>query len=210
MKQTGSALKDGLVGCLDYMTFCQIFLAFVSLFGLVGIGGGFYSGTRLEGYTDDNWVYVVMLFLGIFSFIAGIIGFYGAKHKSKEYLKTVLFLLFPVTFLYFIFMIFFFNDLSVIKSEKILTPTAANVIAVFNVFDFIFKIVTIILLMLAIRRLRDLEVQTTTLSKAINDKNSYKGIVKSFKDDQPEREESFSGLSEKLNPDYEDEERKER
>ena len=196
--RTGEALKAGLGKCLDYMSFCQIFLAFVSLFGLVGLGAGFYSGTRLEGYTDDNWVFVVILFLGIFSFVAGIVGFYGAKYRSKEYLKTVLFILFPVTFLYFIFVIFFFIGLESIKEEEILKPVAANFIAVFNVFDLIVKIIAIILLMKAIKKLREHEVETTTLSKALNNKNNYKGVIKSFRD-EPEREESFSMLSENLN-----------
>lgn len=84
----------------DYMTFCQVFLGFVSLCGLVGIGSGFYSGTRLKGFAGDNWAYVVMLFLGIFSFVSGIVGYYGCKHESKDYLKTVLFILCPLTFLY--------------------------------------------------------------------------------------------------------------
>jgi GTPase SAR1 family protein len=82
-------LKSGIIDLFDYMTFLQTFLGLLSFFGIIGLGGGFYSGTNLEGYTDDNWVYVVMLFLGIFSFIAGVVGFYGAKHRSKEYLTTV-------------------------------------------------------------------------------------------------------------------------
>lgn len=82
-------IQGKVVEIFDYMTFLQIFLALLSFFGIIGLGGGFYSGTKLDGYTDDNWVYVVMLFLGIFSFIAGVVGFYGAKHQSKEYLTTV-------------------------------------------------------------------------------------------------------------------------
>lgn len=108
-----------------------------------------------------------MLFLGIFSFVAGIIGFYGAKYMSKEYLKTVLFLLFPVSFLNLFFMIFFINDYQRIKDEQLLTPTATEVLTIFNISDFVFKVAAIIVLMYSIKRLRDMEIQTTTLSKVI-------------------------------------------
>ena len=80
------------------MTFLQVLLSLVSFFGIIGLGAGFYSGTNLDGYIDDNWVYVVMLFLGIFSFIAGVVGFYGAKHQSIEYLNTVSHLFITITF----------------------------------------------------------------------------------------------------------------
>mmetsp|Transcript_5810 Transcript_5810/g.6550 ORF Transcript_5810/g.6550 Transcript_5810/m.6550 type:complete len:127 (+) Transcript_5810:19-399(+) len=123
----------------DVLPYCQLFLAFVSLGGLVGIGTGFYSGTRLDGFSDDNWVYVVLLFLGIFSFVIGIVGFYGVKHQSKDYLKTILFILFPLTFLYAIFIGAYFISIRQIKEEGILTDTAANVIGIFSIIDFIVR-----------------------------------------------------------------------
>lgn len=146
-------------------------------------------------------MFVVILFLGIFSFVAGIVGFYGAKYRSKEYLKTVLFILFPVTLLYCIFVIVFFQSLSTIKEEQILTPTAADFIAIFNVFDLFMKIVSIIVLMLAIKSLRDSENKTSSQErnskKNKKNKNNYKGVIKSFRD-EPERDGSFSMLSENL------------
>jgi GTPase SAR1 family protein len=204
VSQTGSAIKRTFQQCFDFMTFCQIFLALLSLFGIIGLGAGFYSGCNMQGYVDDNWVYIVLLFLGIFSFIIGIVGFYGAKHKSKEYLKTVLFLLFPITFLYIIFMIFFFNDLQSIKNENLLSPTGANFIAVFNVVDIAVKIIAILLLMRAIKSLRILEVQSTSLSKTLEAQKNYKGLVQSFRPGPPrnlksEKNGEHAPLKEKLN-----------
>ena len=187
-----SYYKNKLMVFLNYMNLCQIFLALVSLGGLIGCGVGYYSGTRLDGFTDDNWVYVVILFLGIFSFVSGIVGFYGVKHRSKEYLKTVLFILFPLCCMYFIFMIAFFSSLTQIRDEKILTPTAARVISVFNVVDFMIKATAIVLLMCSIKILRDSELESISLSKALNSKNGYKGTVESFKDPRNEEMESLS------------------
>lgn len=173
--------KQRFASCFSYMNICELFLGIVSISGLVSIATGFYSGTRLDGFTDDNWVYIVILFFGIFGFVSGIVGFYGVKYKSQEYLKTVLFILFPLWCLHSIYMIAFFNMLDQIRDEAILSPTAATFVSVYNIVDFVIKAVTIGLLMIAIKILNDQELQTSSISHALKTKEGYKGTVKSFK-----------------------------
>lgn len=187
------SVKSRFLSCFNYMNFCEIFLGIVSISGLISIATGYYSGTRLDGFSDDNWVYIVILFLGIFGFVSGIVGFYGVKYKSKEYLKTVLFILFPLWCLHSIFMVAFFISLQQIKDERILSPTAATFVMVFNIIDFIIKFITIGLLMIAIKLLRDQEMQNTSISQAMKTKDGYKGTVKSFKTGGDSGRDSVAG-----------------
>ena len=123
----------------------QVFLSFLSLFGIILLGAGMYSGTKPQRPHDDNWLYVIMFYIGIFSFIPGIVGFYGIKHRSKEYLGAVLVLLIPITILSFAYTTFFFIKMSdfQVVAKNILTPESAQVISVLNVIDLIIKLLSI-------------------------------------------------------------------
>jgi GTPase SAR1 family protein len=123
----------------------QILLTLVSLFGIIFLGAAFYSGAKTQRPKDDNWLYVILLFIALFSFISGIVGFYGVKHESKEYLKTIMVILIPLSIIEFVYVIVFFVKLNELRNEEnnILTPNSANTIAVLNCLDLTIKVVTI-------------------------------------------------------------------
>mmetsp|Transcript_684 Transcript_684/g.797 ORF Transcript_684/g.797 Transcript_684/m.797 type:complete len:157 (+) Transcript_684:750-1220(+) len=104
-----------------------------------------YSGTKPQRPHDDNWLYIIMFFIAIFSFLPGVVGFYGVKHKSKEYLGAVLVMLIPITILSTAYTIFFFIKISEIEAihKNILTPESARIIGVINIIDLIIKFLCI-------------------------------------------------------------------
>ena len=59
--------------------------------GLVSVGGSFYSGTQLRESSNRNWVYIIQLVLGTFSFTIGVVGLFGVK-----YLRPVLYMIIPL------------------------------------------------------------------------------------------------------------------
>lgn len=140
-QQIGISFFDKLVSVLTLEYTCQFFLSMISLFGILQLGAAFYSGTKPQVPHDDNWLYVIMLFLGIFSFIAGVVGFYGVKHKSKEYLKAILIILIPLSAIYLAYTIVFFVKMHEVEvlSKNILTPASTKAIAVINSINMVLK-----------------------------------------------------------------------
>lgn len=196
-RRTRNILKDPtkvflatLAKMIEGETFVKICLGFVSLFGLIDIGAGFYSGARLAEPTGQNWVFFILLFLGLYNFIIGIIGFYGTKHRSREYLKTVLGLLIPLTIGYLVFIIILFvftEDPEAIGIEYSLSTVAIRFISIFNIFGLIFKTCAIVLLALDIKRLDKSEVHHEHLSKSNSKNQMYNGLEKSFRPERPRK-----------------------
>lgn len=161
----------------EMITLAKLMLSLVSLFGIIKLGAAFYSGTKMQkpdyspekvpnNFQDDNWLYVIMLFLSIFSFISGIVGFYGVKHESKEYLKTILIILIPVTIVDFAYVIVFFIKLSDLEtvSNDILSPRSTKIIAALNTIDFVIQVITIIITIFVYRNFRG-EIESDSLKK---------------------------------------------
>uniref|UniRef100_A0A7S3KQY5 Uncharacterized protein n=1 Tax=Euplotes crassus TaxID=5936 RepID=A0A7S3KQY5_EUPCR len=91
-------------------------------------------------------------------------------------------------------MVAYFIALQQIRNERILSYQASVFIMVLNIVDFFVKTISIILLMIAIKKLRAQELQNTSLSQAMKTKEGYKGVVKSFKHD-PDKEDSMTDSS---------------
>ncbi|CAI2371107.1 unnamed protein product [Moneuplotes crassus] len=122
-----------------------LFLNFLSLMGIVMLGAGMYSGTKPQRPHDDNWLYVIMFFIGIFTFIPGVVGFYGVKYSSKEYLGAVITMLIPITILSMAYTTFFFIKISELEivQNNILTEGSARVISILNVVDVLLKCISV-------------------------------------------------------------------
>lgn len=125
-----------------------LFLNLLALMGIVMLSAGMFSGTKPQRPHDDNWLYVIMFFIGIFTFIPGVVGFYGVKYRSKEYMGAVLVMLIPITILSMGYTIFFFIKISEIELavNNILTPESARVISILNVVDVVLKLISLYLI----------------------------------------------------------------
>lgn len=169
-QSTKERAQRTLVNCYrklgEMTTLAKLMLSLLSLFGIILLGASFYSGTKIQRPKDNNWLYVIMLFLSIFSFISGIVGFYGVKHESKEYLKSILVILIPVTIVDIAYVIVFFiklSDLEII-SNNILSPRSTKIIAIINVIDFVIKVITIIITIQVYKNFRG-EIESDSLKK---------------------------------------------
>lgn len=120
---------------LDISLLCLIIV------GLVQVGGAFFSGTKTEEYTNKNWVFVLMLVLGTFSFTIGVTGLFGLKYR-----RPTLYMLIPLWICTIIKVGFFYANSDNIISEGLLTYNVATFFKGFGIFEIVNKMVAIVLI----------------------------------------------------------------
>jgi len=122
-------------------TLLKLSLFVLILVGLVNVGGSFYSGTQLWDSTNKNWVYIIQLVLGTFSFTIGVVGLFGTK-----YLRPVLYMIVPLWICTIVKAGFFYSNSWTIVAEGLLPKQVADFFKGFAILEIVNKSLAIILI----------------------------------------------------------------